>query len=187
MPRRRPPPPTLRAAELEDAAGVAALYREPEVFAALLQLPFPRESYWRERLAAGDADTLNLLALAGDEIVAHGYLGRPQPHARRRHVGAIGIAVSPAHRRRGIADALMHALIDRAENWMQMTRLELEVYVDNAPAIALYRKHGFVEEGRLRGYAFRNGEYVDVYAMARVKQEKGKGKKENGRAGSVRA
>jgi len=66
-------------------------------------------------------------------------------------------------------DALMTALIERAERWMQMTRLELEVYVDNAAAVALYRKHGFVEEGRLRSYAFRDGAYVDVYSMARLR------------------
>lgn len=179
---RRLPPLSLRAAEPDDAAGVAALYEHPAVFGALLQLPFPRESYWRERLAAGDADTLNLLALAGEEIVAHAYLGRPQPHARRRHVGALGIAVSPAHQRRGIADALMRALIDRAENWMQITRLELEVYADNEAALALYRKHGFVEEGRMRAYAFRDGQFVDALAMARLKQEKGKWKKEKGEA-----
>ena len=65
---------------------------------------------------------------------------------------------------------LMTALIERAERWMQMTRLELEVYVDNAAAIALYRKHGFVEEGRMRAYAFRDGQYVDALGMARVKQ-----------------
>lgn len=169
MPRRRPPAFTLRAAEPDDAAGVAALYEHPAVYAALLQLPFPRESCWRERLASCDAESLNLLALIGEEIVAHAYLGRPQPHARRRHAGAIGIAVGPAHRRRGIADALMTALIDRAENWMQITRLELEVYVDNAAAIALYRKHGFVEEGRLRAYAFRDGKFVDALAMARLR------------------
>ena len=170
MSRARRPAITLRAAELDDAAAVAALYVDPRVFGALLQLPFPRESYWRERLASGDSDNLHLLALIGEAIVGHGYLGRPQPHARRRHVGAIGIAVSPRHQRRGIGDALMTALIDRAERWMQMTRLELEVYVDNEPAIALYRKHGFVEEGRMRQYAFRDGDYVDVWGMARLKR-----------------
>lgn len=159
----------LRAAEVDDAPGVAALYRDPSVYGALLQLPFPRESYWRERMAGSDPDNLHLLALVDGRIVGHGYLGRPLPHARRQHVGALGIVVDPAFQRRGIADALMIALIDRAENWMQMTRLELEVYVDNAPAIALYRKHGFVEEGRMRAYAFRNGQYVDVWGMARVK------------------
>jgi putative acetyltransferase len=181
MSRVRKPRITLRAAELDDAAAVAALYVDPSVFGALLQLPYPRESYWRERLDSRDPDNLHLLALIGDQIVGHGYLGRPHPHARRRHVGDIGIVVSPAHQRRGIGDALMVALIDRAEQWMQMTRLELEVYIDNAAAIALYRKHGFVEEGRMRQYAFRDGEYVDVWGMARLKQENGKGKRENGR------
>lgn len=175
--RRQPPAVELRAAELDDAAGVAALYRDPSVYGALLQLPFPRESYWRERMAGSDPDNLHLLALVDGKIVGHAYLGRPLPHARRRHAGAIGIVVDPAFQRRGIADALMVALIDRAENWMQMTRLELEVYVDNAAAIALYRKHGFVEEGRMRAYAFRNGEYVDVWGMARVKLEKVKSEK----------
>lgn len=170
MSRTRRPRILLRAAELEDAAAVAALYVDSSVFGAVLQLPYPRETYWRDRLASGDPDNLNLLALIGDEIVGHGYLGRPQPHARRRHVGAIGIAVSPAHQRRGIGDALMTALIERAERWMQMTRLELEVYVDNAAAIGLYRKHGFIEEGRMRAYAFRDGEYVDALGMARVKR-----------------
>ncbi len=170
MSRVRRPKITLRAAELDDAAAVAALYVDPGVFGSVLQLPYPRESYWRERLDSRDPDNLNLLALIGDQIVGHGYLGRPQPHARRRHVGAIGIAVGPAHQRRGIGDALMTALIERAERWMQMTRLELEVYVDNAAAIALYRKHGFVEEGRMRAYAFRDGQYVDALGMARLKR-----------------
>lgn len=169
MSRARKSSVTLRAAEVDDAPGVAALYQSPAVFGALLQLPFPRESYWRERLAGADPDALNLLALIGDDIVGHAYLGRPQPHARRRHVGAIGIAVRPDRQRRGVGNALLAAIIERAERWMQMTRLELEVYVDNVAAIALYRKHGFVEEGRMRGYAFRDGEYVDALAMARVK------------------
>jgi len=32
----------------------------------------------------------------------------------------------------------------------------------------LYRKYGFVIEGTARAYAFRNGRYVDAYAMARI-------------------
>jgi L-phenylalanine/L-methionine N-acetyltransferase len=158
----------LRAAESDDAPGVSALYRSPAVFGNLLQLPFPREAMWRERLANIDPDMLNLLALVDEQIVGHGYLGRPHPAARRRHVGVIGLAVHPDHQGRGIGSALLAAIVERAERWMQMIRLELEVYPDNSAAIALYRKHGFVEEGRLRAYAFRDGQYVDVLAMARV-------------------
>jgi putative acetyltransferase len=45
------------------------------------------------------------------------------------------------------------------------------VFADNARAIALYKRHGFVEEGRLRGYAIRHGEYADCLAMARWRPE----------------
>ena len=44
-----------------------------------------------------------------------------------------------------------------------------EVYTDNAAAIHLYEKFGFVIEGTKRKYAFRDGEYVDAHVMARVR------------------
>ena len=45
-----------------------------------------------------------------------------------------------------------------------LTRLGLEVYTDNEPAIRLYTKFGFEIEGTLRRSAFRNGQFVDSYA-----------------------
>jgi putative acetyltransferase len=69
---------------------------------------------------------------------------------------------------KGVGTALMRAVLDLADNWLNLTRIALHVYVDNAPAIALYRKFGFEIEGTHRRFAFRNGEYVDSYSMARV-------------------
>ena len=158
----------MRAAELDDAAAVSQLYSSPSVFGGVLQLPYPRASYWAERLAPSDPDALNLLSLVSGEIVGHGYLGRPQSHARRRHVGCLGLAVHRDWQRRPIDSMLLSALIERAERWMQMSRLELEVYADNHAAIAIYQKFDFVEEGRMRRYAFRDGEFVDALSMARV-------------------
>lgn len=62
----------------------------------------------------------------------------------------------------------MAAMCDYADRWAGILRLELTVFVDNAPAIALYRKFGFEVEGTQRAYALRDGEYADVYAMARL-------------------
>jgi putative acetyltransferase len=62
----------------------------------------------------------------------------------------------------------MEAALDLADNWLNHTRVELHVYVDNAPAIALYEKFGFEVEGMHRRFVFRNGEYVDGYSMARL-------------------
>jgi L-phenylalanine/L-methionine N-acetyltransferase len=71
--------------------------------------------------------------------------------------------------RRGVGSALMEAALMIADNWLNITRLELEVYTDNAPAIALYKKYGFEIEGTLRKHAFRDAKFVDSYYMARLK------------------
>jgi putative acetyltransferase len=64
---------------------------------------------------------------------------------------------------------LMRAALDLADNWLNLTRIELTVYVDNSSAVALYKRFGFEIEGTHRRYAFRNGEYVDAYSMARIR------------------
>ena len=79
------------------------------------------------------------------------------------------MAVHPDHWGQGVGSALMAAIVDLADNWLALKRVELEVYTDNAAAIHLYEKFGFVLEGTKRKFAFREGEYVDAHVMARVK------------------
>ena len=64
--------------------------------------------------------------------------------------------------------ALLGAAIGLADGWINYQRLELLVYTDNAGALHLYRKFGFVIEGTCRAYAFRDGRYVDAYQLARL-------------------
>lgn len=61
------------------------------------------------------------------------------------------IAVRPDYRRRGVADALLNALEQRARALM-LSFLTLEVRAHNAPAIALYEKHGYRVAGRRKNY-----------------------------------
>lgn len=72
-----------------------------------------------------------------------------------------------------VGGRLLAAAIDLAENWLNITRLELTVFVDNAAAIALYEKHGFRIEGESPEFALRVGEYVAVYHMARLRKRIG--------------
>ena len=51
----------------------------------------------------------------------------------------------------------MKAALDLADNWLNLTRIELEVCTDNQTGIALYEKWGFEIEGTLRHFAFRGG------------------------------
>jgi putative acetyltransferase len=71
----------------------------------------------------------------------------------------------------GVGTALMQAAIELADQWLNLTRLELQVFVDNAPAIRLYEKFGFSIEGTLVDFAFRDGQYVDTYMMARLRKQ----------------
>jgi RimJ/RimL family protein N-acetyltransferase len=81
------------------------------------------------------------------------------------HVAELGLMVAAGERRRGIGTALM----EEAVKWARgsgVTKLELHVFPHNEPAIALYRKLGFEEEGRrLRHYRI-GGHYVDAILMA---------------------
>jgi putative acetyltransferase len=73
---------------------------------------------------------------------------------------------------KGVGTAFMLAAVDMADKWLNLTRLELEVYTDNESAVRLYKKFGFEIEGMMKRFAFRDGEYVDVYAMARFREMK---------------
>lgn len=86
-------------------------------------------------------------------------------------MASVGMAVRDDWQGKGVGSALMQAATELADRWLNLTRLELAVYTDNAPAIHLYEKFGFVREGTLRQYAFRDGVFVDAYAMARLRPE----------------
>jgi putative acetyltransferase len=165
------PPITIRRPRPEDAAAIAATMSDPEVMASLLQLPHVTEAHWRKRIEemnAGPA-TAELFIVAERDGKVVGNAGVNPPAATRRaHAAGIGMAVARDAQGRGVGTALMAALIDWADNWARLLRLELTVYTDNARAIALYRNFGFVHEGTHRAYALRNGVFVDAHFMARL-------------------
>jgi L-phenylalanine/L-methionine N-acetyltransferase len=158
---------TIRRAVPDDAAGYCALMGDEVVFPGTLQLPYPTETHWRERISgkATEGD-IQLVAVKGSEIVGSaGVIGHTQ--MRRRHACVLGISVIGHAQGKGVGSALMKALIDYADNWTTFLRIELTVYSDNLNAIALYKKFGFEQEGVLRNYSLRNGCFVDVVSMAR--------------------
>lgn len=160
----------IRRAEPDDYLWIYEIYSTPSAYAGTLQLPFPSREQWRERLAHPAEGVYTLVSVVEDRVV--GMIGlHTNPHKpRRQHAGFLGMGVHEQWQGRGVGSALMRAAIDLADNWLNLSRLELEVYTDNAPAIRLYERHGFEREGILRQYAFRNGEFVDALYMARLRQ-----------------
>ena len=157
----------IRHAEPKDAEALRQNYMHPEVYHDTLQLPHPSLEHWQERLSPKPGQK-RLVACIDEQVVGHLSITVVQ-RPRRSHVADFGVSVDSRWHNRGVASALMRTMIDMCDNWLRVERIELTVFADNAPAIAVYKKYGFEIEGTGRRYALRNGEYVDAYYMARMK------------------
>jgi len=84
-----------------------------------------------------------------------------------RHTGTLGMGLLEPFRRRGLGRMLLEATLE-ATRAAGLSRVELEVLSSNTGAIALYKKSGFVQEGRKRAARVLDGRTEDVFVMALV-------------------
>ena len=161
----------IRHVEPSDYEALHKIFSGPRVVWGTLQIPFPSAEMWRKRLAEPPEGFYSLVACVDDEVIGqiglHTFPNRP----RRRHVGQIGMMVRDDWQGKGVGTALMQAAVDLADKWLNLSRLELEVYTDNEPAVRLYKKFGFKIEGTAVQHALRDGQYVDSYLMARLRDQ----------------
>jgi RimJ/RimL family protein N-acetyltransferase len=148
----------VRRARAEDAREMA------ELFAAVAE---ERDGIATEPPVDVDARTAAFAASIGGGLVAvsdRKIVGTLHVESRRG-VGEIGMLVEKEWRGRGVGSALLNAAIERARR-DGLHKLSLEVFPHNAAGLALYRKCGFVEEGRrLKHYRRASGELWDSIVM----------------------
>lgn len=107
-----------------------------------------------------------LIAQVDGLAVGHACLW-PMPLRRIAHVLRLDMCVHVGHWGQGHGEALLRALLDWAARESSARKVELLVRSENAPAVALYRKLGFAEEGRLRERVrLPGGRFVDDISMA---------------------
>ena len=87
---------------------------------------------------------------------------------RQRHSASVGIMVHKDYHGIGVGTALMEKVLDLADNWLCLVRLDLDVLADNQGALRFYKRLGFVEEGIKVMETTRFGKYVDSVFMARI-------------------
>lgn len=103
---------------------------------------------WTEAMLRSQTTPGHMFLAAAEKDAVLGYVGLTYV-LEEGYVS--NVAVAPERRRRGIADALLAALERRARE-KELSFLTLEVRAGNAPAIALYQKHGFRAVGRRKNY-----------------------------------
>jgi RimJ/RimL family protein N-acetyltransferase len=83
---------------------------------------------------------------------------------------------------KGYGTRMLRLMIDYLSDWQNVRKISLEVLDDNAPAIAIYRHAGFVEEGRLKDQYFLEGKLCSVILMSLFVPPAGKRNVRRGKA-----
>jgi ribosomal protein S18 acetylase RimI-like enzyme len=149
----------VRRARPEDARALAELFAAVAAERDGIATEPPVDVDARTRQFAASIDG-TIVAVAAGEL-----MGSLHVDAARSGVGELGMAVSLPWRGRGAGSALLGAAIEKARG-EGLHKLSLEVFPHNDAAIALYRKFGFVEEGRcLKHYRRASGELWDSIVM----------------------
>ena len=164
---------TVRSARLEDAAALLA-HGLAVVSEGEFLLMQPGEFTFTEdqerdwiRLYTEDPGRLLIVAEVAGSLVGVLFF-ECSPQKRLAHRGTLHMSVGRAWRGQGVGTALLEVLIDWAVQHPSIEKLSLGVFTTNQAAIRLYRKLGFVEEGRQpREIRLAPGRYVDQVLMYR--------------------
>jgi len=111
-----------------------------------------------------DQGVIQFVVLAGSQLVGWCDVTR-KPIEGLRHSAVLGMGLLSAYRGRGLGNALLRAVLHEAQSQGD-TRVELEVYTSNQPAIHLYERFGFLREGIKRAARILDGQAEDILCMA---------------------
>ena len=110
-------------------------------------------------------NTITLLAMEGEKII--GSLGIDTPSFERlSHRGEMGISVLKEYWGQGVGSALLEAMFSWIrDNPTRLRKIDLTVREDNDRAIALYKKFGFQEEGKVTRLVAIGNTFYDGITM----------------------
>ncbi len=164
---------TIRCAQADDAADLLVYIRsvaQETRFFVIQPEEFPSGEEQERQWIQQHVDHPGKLALVAE--VPGAVIGSLSfengPYKRTSHNGTLGVSVRQDWRGKGIGTAMLEALLEWAEASPLMEKVGLGVFSSNAEAIRLYRRLGFVEEGRrARAVKLGPGVYMDEVLMAR--------------------
>jgi RimJ/RimL family protein N-acetyltransferase len=164
----------LRAIEPDDWIAFRQLAADEERLGDLLHPPRSAEGHrtWaREQAAAkpdGDCFQLAIEAVATGEVV--GSVGSHHADPRAGWFG-YGVTIGADHRRQGYATEAVLMLLRFMFAERRFHKCEARVFAHNEVSLALQRRLGFVEEGRLRDHVYAAGRHHDLVMLGLLADE----------------
>lgn len=162
-------PVTIRSATVDDLREVADIYRHYVVHTvATFDVAAPSLHDWSMKLAAiTAAGRPFLVAETADGVVGFAYLGEFRAKAAYGYCAEDTIYVRDGRGGAGIGSALLSTLV-AAANPANVTQLIAAIAVEGGTgSIALHRRHGFVEVGRLTKVGRKFDRWIDVVYLQR--------------------
>lgn len=163
----------FRPLELADEPLLRRWINDPRVWRYLLHrgpINEQREREYLESLGKSSKDyTFGIVARDSDRLIGSTGLHNLDPVARS---ATFGIMIGDvARHNQGYGTEATRLTLKFAFQELNLHRIQLSVYGNNWRAIRVYQKVGFVHEGCLRQAAYRNGQYVDEYRFAILREE----------------
>jgi len=162
----------LRAVEPTDLPDYRRWLNDPEVSRYLklyAPLSMPDEEAWYQAMRADPAQRVFAIETETGQHI--GNLGLMDLNWKDR-AAELGIVIGDKSQwGQGYAQDAIRTLLAFAFGEMNLNRIYLRVHVDHAPAINVYRKCGFVEDGRLREEIYAEGRYHDMLMMSILRRE----------------
>ncbi|WP_346936610.1 GNAT family N-acetyltransferase [Clostridium sp.] len=155
----------IRKATVEDANEIVMLVKQVMGEVSF----FPKEPDEFDLTAEDEAEyikntSLFLVAEIDGKIVGSTTLQKGSTK-RTSHVADFGITILREYSGLKIGTLLMEEIIKWCKE-NQVEKIELEVFEENTPAITLYKKFGFIEEGRKNKNIKIKGEYKNTLLLA---------------------
>src|SRR5260370_29815006 len=141
---------TIRPLRLTDADDIHEIMHMPNVLWGTSVLPSRTIDAWRKSVEGWVTDERVHVFVAEVNGKVVGVMRLAGEGGRASHVADIAVAVHDASQGQGIGNMLMLTVIDLADNWLNLVRLEVNVYTDNERAIRLCEHFDFEIEGKKR-------------------------------------
>ncbi|HEU5025737.1 MAG TPA: GNAT family N-acetyltransferase [Spirillospora sp.] len=158
---------SVGAGDLEAVAGIAAHYVLNSV-ATFAETP-QTVAEWRERLDDLERRGLPFLVAEVDgEVAGYAYTGPWRPKPAYRYTVEDTIYLAPGHLGKGLGTALLGELVERAAKAGMRQMIAVIADAAGDGSVALHRRFGFVEAGRLDGVGHKHGRWIGTILMQRA-------------------